>query len=316
MTIFQDTSAPIVAVVGATGTQGGSVIKALAESGKPYRIRGFTRDASSRSAQGLVKQGVDMISVSLTLQNKENVYKAFEGATYAFAVTNFWEHQDMEREIAEGKMMVNAAKAANVRLLVWSGLEDFSKVSGGKYTHVQHFDGKARVTAYAKEIGIPFVNVQPGQYMSNFLGSGFKKQADGSFVMHGVGAPDALTAILDTAHDYGLFVRKAIEKSQPGSEIFAYGSNLTGPEMAKQWGQVLGETASYVQISEDEFKQGILKAGMPEVLAVEFYEMNAAIAEYGYFGPNDLTESHKDLARTPRTWVDFVRANDWSRTTD
>lgn len=84
MTISKDTSAPLVAVVGATGNQGGSVIKALAASKQPYRIRGFTRDTSKKAAQDLEKQGVEMVAVSLTVDNKEAVHQAFEGAAIAF----------------------------------------------------------------------------------------------------------------------------------------------------------------------------------------------------------------------------------------
>jgi uncharacterized protein YbjT (DUF2867 family) len=84
MTITQAQSAPLVAVVGATGAQGGSVIKALVESDKPYRVRGFTRDATKPAAEALKKRGVDVVAVNLVLENKEEVYKAFVGADYAF----------------------------------------------------------------------------------------------------------------------------------------------------------------------------------------------------------------------------------------
>lgn len=88
MTISQDLAAPLIAVVGATGTQGGSVIKALAESDESYRIRGFTRDAGNVSAQALVKQGVEVVGIDLSLENKDAVFKAFEGATFAFVSTS------------------------------------------------------------------------------------------------------------------------------------------------------------------------------------------------------------------------------------
>jgi len=314
MTITKEANAPLVVVVGATGTQGGSVIKALSESDKPYRIRGLTRQASKPAAQELAKQGAEMVSVTLSVEHKEDVYKAFEGATYAFVVTNFWEHMNKEREIAEGKMMVDAAKAANVRLLIWSGLEDCTEMSGGKYKNVDHFDGKAVVTKYAKEAGVPLANVQCGQYMANFLTMAApKKQEDGSFILFGPGAPDSVTPLIDTAEDYGLFVRKAIEQLEPGSEVFSYGDILSGAEMAKQWGEVTGKKTSYVQVTEDQFKQSVLKSGAPERLAVEFYEMYACIAEFGYYGKKDLSTSTQSLARKPRTWAEFVKVNDWSK---
>jgi uncharacterized protein YbjT (DUF2867 family) len=84
MTITQDVSAPLVAVVGATGNQGGSVIKALAESSRPYRVRAFTRDATKPAAQALVKIGVEVVVISLVVDNVQHVRKAFEGANMAF----------------------------------------------------------------------------------------------------------------------------------------------------------------------------------------------------------------------------------------
>jgi hypothetical protein len=84
MTISQDSFAPLVAVVGATGNQGGSVVTGLEESDKPYRVRAFTRDASKPAAQALAKRGVEVVVVSLVLENKEEVYKAFSGADSAF----------------------------------------------------------------------------------------------------------------------------------------------------------------------------------------------------------------------------------------
>ncbi|KAG9032868.1 hypothetical protein FRB95_000883 [Tulasnella sp. JGI-2019a] len=241
MTITQESSAPLVVVVGSTGLQGGSVIKALAESDKPYRVRGLTRDPSKPASQVLAKQGVEMFAVNLAVENKDAVFKAFEGATYAFAVTNFWEHLNKNREIAEGKMLVDAAKAANVKLLIWSGLEDYTAASGGKYKNVDHFDGKAVVTAYALEVEVPLANVQAGTYMSNYLGMNLpKKQDDGSYALYGPATPDSVAPFLDTARDYGLFVRKAIESprdASSGVDIFAYGEVTSYTNIAKQLGE-------------------------------------------------------------------------------
>ncbi|KAG9008122.1 hypothetical protein FRB94_013679 [Tulasnella sp. JGI-2019a] len=58
MTITKDTAAPLVVVVGATGIQGSSVIKALGESNKLYRIRGLTRDLEKPASKALTEQGV------------------------------------------------------------------------------------------------------------------------------------------------------------------------------------------------------------------------------------------------------------------
>jgi uncharacterized protein YbjT (DUF2867 family) len=84
MTIAQALSAPLVVVVGATGNQGGSVVKALEESDKPYRIRIFTRDATKPAAQALLKKGIEVVAISLVVENAKKVNEAFVGANMAF----------------------------------------------------------------------------------------------------------------------------------------------------------------------------------------------------------------------------------------
>ncbi|KAG9001756.1 hypothetical protein FRB94_013688 [Tulasnella sp. JGI-2019a] len=321
MTITQDTSAPLVVVVGATGIQGGSVINALSESDKLYRIRGLTRDANKDAAKALTKRGVEMVAVNLNVENREQAFKTFEGATYAFVVTNFWEHMQMDREVAEGKMLVDAAAYAKVKLLVWSGLESMIKVSNGKYKHVYHFDGKAEVTEYAKAVGTPAVaDVQAGWYMSNFAGESFglvKKQEDGSYAIITPADPNSTVPLIDAARDYGLFVRKVIESPthEPFTAVYAHSEVMTQSELAKQFSEGTGKTIKFVQISEDRFKQGALALGMSEIIAAELNEsfMSHSDKDVGYFGHNDLRPSKQGLARAPRTWAEFIKVTDWSK---
>ena len=84
MTISKDTSAPLVVVVAATGLQGRSVIDALEQSDRPYRIRGFTRDPSKPAAQELAAQGVELVTIDPVPERKEDVQKAFKGADIVF----------------------------------------------------------------------------------------------------------------------------------------------------------------------------------------------------------------------------------------
>ncbi len=84
MTISNDTSAPLIVVVGATGAQGSSVIKALAESDKPYRIRAFTRDIAKPEARMLAEQGAELAAYSPQTTTFEETRQLFEGATYVF----------------------------------------------------------------------------------------------------------------------------------------------------------------------------------------------------------------------------------------
>lgn len=267
MTITQDPAAPLVAVVGATGIQGGSVVHNLAESDKVYRIRAFTRDASKPAAQALVALGVEVVVVSLVVQNKEAVYKAFAGADVAFVSLFIFSHrvphtQKLElardqflgthkqgegvssviylaqshlfqcpQEINEGKLLIDAAKAGGVSRIIWSGLPSLQELSGGKFVNGDHYDGKAVVTTYGFQCGVPFINVQAGFYGTNLLAFPIllRKQADGSLVIPWPVKSTGMVPFIDAVHDYGLFVRHVLELPvfPNGADITAYGEKIS-----------------------------------------------------------------------------------------
>lgn len=84
MTITQSPSNPLAVVVGVTGNQGGSVVRALAESDKPYRIRGLTRDVTKPAAREFAARGVEIASIALTTDNADAIGEVFKGADIVF----------------------------------------------------------------------------------------------------------------------------------------------------------------------------------------------------------------------------------------
>jgi uncharacterized protein YbjT (DUF2867 family) len=121
-------SQKLVVVLGATGTQGSSVVRSLL-SHDGFAIRAMTRDPSSPSAQALKAQGVDVVGGTLT--DPASLRRAFEGAYAVFGVTPTFPEEDEERM---GRNLVDACKAAGVELLVWSSLPGVSELSGGKFS--------------------------------------------------------------------------------------------------------------------------------------------------------------------------------------
>lgn len=120
-----------------------------------------------------------------------------------------------EQEIAEGKMLIDAAKAAGVGRIVWSGMPYCSKLSGGKITNLLHNDGKAVVTEYARQCGVPFVDVMAGHYASNLFNNPaslkfFVGQDDGSFAIPWPVKPTTVLPVIDAVSDYGLWVRHVV----------------------------------------------------------------------------------------------------------
>lgn len=164
-------SKKLIAVIGATGQQGGAVVRALQAQGQ-FKVRALTRNPGNH--RGLADEVVEA-----DLNRPETLKAAFTGAYGAFLVTNFWEPGTDELEQATAA--VRAAKAAGVKHFVWSTLPDVEAISGGKL-HLPHFTGKARVDRIVKEAGFAhhtFV-IAPFFYQ-NLLGAAApQKQEDGT----------------------------------------------------------------------------------------------------------------------------------------
>ncbi|GAA5854797.1 hypothetical protein JCM9279_000949 [Rhodotorula babjevae] len=304
--VASSSNGPVVVIIGATGAQGGSVISHLIKSDKDYQLVGVTRDSSKPAAKALADQGVKVVSADT--DSRSDLDRIFEGADIVFAVTNFWAHMSLDKEVEDGKRIVDAAKAAGVKHFIWSGLEPVKERSSGKLQHVEHFDSKAAVTVYALESGLPTTNVEAGCYMQNWLGAlGPRKQADGSLVFAMPIAPSTKIALIDTNGDYGAYVREAIEGEsfKPGSEILAAAEEISLDDMVKQFSEVTGAKASYYQLGHDDF----LAAAGP--VGKEMLDMFLWFEEFGYFGGKDLAPSQRDLAVPVKTWREFVAANKW-----
>src|SRR5688572_2657080 len=161
----------LIAVVGATGQQGGGVVRALQASGQ-FKVRALSRNPGKH--RGLAEE-----VVVADLDRPETLTAAFEGAHGVFLVTNFWEPGT--DELKQATAAVRAAKDAGVKHFVWSTLPNVEQISGGKF-HVPHFTGKAKIDPIVQDAG--FVNhtfVIPPVYYQNFMGPiAPQKQEDGT----------------------------------------------------------------------------------------------------------------------------------------
>src|SRR5712664_470491 len=160
-----------IAVTGATGQQGGAVVRAL-QAGNQFKVRALTRNPAKH------RELADEV-IQADLNRPETLTAAFEGAHGVFLVTNFWE--EGTGEIAQATAAARAAKDAGVKHFVWSTLPDVEAISGGRF-HVPHFTGKARIDRIVEEAG--FANhtfvVAPFFYQNLVGRLAPQKQADGS----------------------------------------------------------------------------------------------------------------------------------------
>ncbi|VUC35233.1 unnamed protein product [Clonostachys rosea] len=296
----------ILAVFGATGIQGGSVIKAVLADpvlSKEYTIRGITRDVTKPSAKVLADQGVEMVAADMN--SIETARPAVEGAHSVFLVTDYWEKCDHELELSQGKAVADACKAAGVKHLIFSSLINVTEASKGALPNVVHFDSKAAIEQYIRDIGVPATFFQPGCYMSNYFDS-FRKNDDGSYT-HAlpVDGDTAQFPLIDAAGDTGLFVKAALRESKPsGKRILGATEYMSPKQIVADFSAVTGKKASFMQVQRDVFK-----SFFPPSTAQEILENVLLLQDPGYYVDADLSPSLALLDRKPTTWKEFVEAN-------
>jgi uncharacterized protein YbjT (DUF2867 family) len=256
--------AKIIAVVGATGAQGGGLARAiLADKAGGFAVRAITRNVNSEKAQALKNLGAEVVSADL--DDAESVKRAFQGAYGAFCVTNFWEHFSPEKEQAQARNMAAAAKAAGLQHVIWSTLEDVRKwvplsdnrmpTLHGKWK-VPHFDGKGEVDQAFTGSGVPTTLLLTSFYWDNFVhfGMGPKAGPDGTLAitlpmggekMPGIAASDI------GACAYAIF--KAGSK-YAGKTVGISGDHLSGSEMAAAFSKALGKKVVYNEVTPEAYR--------------------------------------------------------------
>jgi hypothetical protein len=181
--------AKVIAVLGATGGQGGGLCRAiLADPSGGFSCRAITRDVTKDKAQALKAAGAEVVSANM--DDVDSLKAAFAGAHGVYAVTNFWEHFSAEKEKQQAKNVAEAAKAAGVQHVVWSTLEDTRQwmksddarmpMLQGSY-RVPHFDAKAEANAFFA--GVPTTYLWTSFYWDNLylFGLAPKKGEDGKY---------------------------------------------------------------------------------------------------------------------------------------
>ncbi|KAI9825790.1 MAG: hypothetical protein M1826_006892 [Phylliscum demangeonii] len=308
----------IVVVFGATGTQGGSVIKSLLAdpaTQKEYHIRAITRDPSTAKAQALTKQGVECVTGDLG--SKESLRKALEHAYAVYAVTSYWEKEDPELEKQQGRNVADAAKECGVQHFIWSSLLDVNKLSHGQYAHVDHFDSKAAVEEYIRTLAIPATFFLPGLYMTNFSDGMLRPDAAHPGSMRLALPVPATTPfpLFDAGRDTGTFVKAILRHRAAclGQRVYGATDYYSAQQIVDQFGHVKAREAAFVQIPADDFTAALTGSGMSARGALEMTQNLLFMPEFGYYGKADLGPSLALLDNEkPTTWSEFVaQAPEW-----
>jgi uncharacterized protein YbjT (DUF2867 family) len=254
----------IIAVLGATGAQGGGLVRAiLNDPNSEFTVRAITRNIGTEKSKALAALGAEVVAADV--DDVESLKKAFKDAYGVYAVTFFWSHFSPEKEIAEVNNIAQAAKAAGVKHAIWSTLEDTRKwiplndnrmpTLMEKYK-VPHFDGKGESNHFFTDNGVPTTFLLTSFYWDNliYFGMGPKKGTDGnlSYTMPmgdkklpGIAAEDIGKCA------YGIFKRGS---DYIGKTVAIAGEHPTGSQMANTLSKVLGKEIQYNSVPFEVYR--------------------------------------------------------------
>jgi len=255
---------PVIAVVGATGAQGGGLVRAiLNDPAATFSVRALTRDVGSEKAQALAALGAEVVAADI--DDEASLTAALHGAHSAFFVTFFWDHFSPEKEKAEALNMARAARAAGVKHAIWSTLEDTRKwvplsdarmpTLMGSYK-VPHFDAKGECNEMFTALGVPTTFLYTSFYWDNLIhfGMGPKRGEDGKLAftlpMGDARLPGIASEDIGKCA-YGVFKEGA---AWIGKSVGIAGQHLTGQQMADELAAVLEEPVSYNAVSPEAYR--------------------------------------------------------------
>jgi uncharacterized protein YbjT (DUF2867 family) len=264
----------VITVLGATGRQGGSVVRAIAaDPDAGFVARAVTRDRGSAKARELSDLGVEVVEADL--DDEAGLRRAFDGAHGAFVVTNFWEPlgaqspatSRTEREQAQARNAADAAAASGLRHVIWSTLDDTRqylpdapRLEGGY--PVPHADGKAVADAFFRDAGVPTTFVNAPMYYEMLLTLTPPRRAENGAIV--LALPIGSARVVSGAVENVGRVAHGIFKS--GDEMIGrtvpVASDLTtGEQFAEGIAAALGEPVRFVPLDPAV----LLSSGMPDV---------------------------------------------------
>ena len=279
----------IIAVTGATGTQGSAVARKLLAEG--WQVRALTRDSGKPAARELAKLGAQIVPGDM--ENRLELDAAFQDAYGVFSVQNFWlPNVGYEGEIRQGKNVADAARAANVKHLVFSSVGAAHRGMGQK-----HFASKWIVEQYLPTLGIPYTILRPAYFMSNY---NWSRAAILNGTFTGMGLPSDKGFQSIAVEDIAVFVALAFASPDKytGLTLELAGDELTETQIAQVFTRVIGRPIMLAKPSEAPGRRSV----------EEMQAMFAFFSEKGYDADIPaLRRLHPCLL----TLEQYLRENGW-----
>jgi len=272
----------LLVVFGATGHQGGSVIRTVlqdADLKKQYVLRGTTRDPDSPGAQALADQGVEVVKADV--EDPASLRKAFEGAHTVFANTiTVYDGHAYEHEVAHGKALAGAAMAAGVPYYIYSTLPHAGQISGLK--HMGHFDGKAEAEAYIRTLPMKSAFIAPGSFMENFHASLTPRPMGDVYGIANFVAPETQLPLIAAANDTGKWVAAILaDFERYNGQVLCCATRLYSmQETVEIMSKASGKTVVYKQLPRE-----VWSGFLPEMMRDHIGDMFEHFQRSGYYGP-------------------------------
>lgn len=282
----------ILTIFGATGNQGGSIIDvvlARPELLSKYALRGITRDPSSEKSKAMTAKGVEMVQAEL--DDPSSLKTAIKGSYGVFGVTDFWSILDKAREIQQGKNIFEAAKAENVKHLVFSSLPYAEKLTKSELKHVDHFDGKAQVAEYVEankgDMIVSFV--MPAMFLSAVKGQ--VQAVEGTPTLAMPFPSDSIAwPLIDPRRDLGKYAMAAFEggSAADGVHVHAVSTWTTPKEVVESISKAAGQEVVFKTLPAEVFA-----TFLPENIREELLETMLLIGNYSYYGKGEEKNQEK-----------------------
>jgi uncharacterized protein YbjT (DUF2867 family) len=227
VTTIGATSRRPIAVVGATGLQGGATARALLGAGAP--VRALARRTDSDAARALTEVGADLVAADL--DDPEGLRAAFTDVDAVFAMTTPGHELRIDLEVTHGHAIADAAAAASVPHVV------YSSVGGAeRHTGIPHFDSKRDIEEYLIARGLSTTFVRPVFFMDNFAQFITPTMEDDTLTVR-IPLPPGIPLQMITAEDVGaVAAAAALDPDRvAGGSIEIAGDELTGEQIAEAY---------------------------------------------------------------------------------
>src|SRR5215470_15498188 len=282
-----------ILVTGATGRQGGAVIRHLLP--KEWKLRALTRNPSGPAARSLIRQGLEVVQGDL--EDPASLEPAVRRAYGIYSVQDYWT-VGAKSEVDQGKNLADAAKRAGVEHFVYSSVGGAERNSG-----IDHWESKWEIEKHIRKLGLPATILRPAAFMENYYIDQVEIGILKGKLMDPIRADKPYQTI--ASEDIGAFAALAFERPKDfiGLELEIAGSELTNPEAAQVFSRVLGKPVKF------------RKLPMPMVwlvLGKEFYQMFRWFNEEGFKA--DIAELRRRYPEVRlQTLEEWLRSEGWHK---